>query len=324
MAKVKYRYNPETLNYDVITVTAKERLIKWGIMVAASVVVSLIYFAVYSYFYDTPKELTLNNKLSDIKFNYQMLMQELSHIDHLLSDVQKRDDDIYRVVLESDPIPASMRQAGFGGANRYQSLEGYINSSMMIAANRHTDRIIKQLYVQSLSYDELIFKVLNREQMNQSRPALLPVSIRQIRNIYGFGWRSRHPVHGDSRMHWGIDFSAVTGTEIFATGDGTVVSTGWGGGFGNRVIIDHGFGYRTLYAHMHRISVVEGSEVKRGDIIGTVGNTGTSTAPHLHYEVLKNGRNINPIFYFYYDLSPDEYVQLLEQSQNDNFFEEEW
>jgi len=324
MAKVKYRYNPETLNYDVITVTAKERLIKWGIMVAASVVVSLIYFAVYSYFHDTPKELTLNNKLSDIKFNYQMLMQELSYIDHLLSDVQKRDDDIYRVVLESDPIPASMRQAGFGGANRYQSLEGYINSSMMIAANRHTDRIIKQLYVQSLSYDELIFKVLNREQMNQSRPALLPVSIRQIRNIYGFGWRSRHPVHGDSRMHWGIDFSAVTGTEIFATGDGTVVSTGWGGGFGNRVIIDHGFGYRTLYAHMHRISVVEGSEVKRGDIIGTVGNTGTSTAPHLHYEVLKNGRNINPIFYFYYDLSPDEYVQLLEQSQNDNFFEEEW
>ena len=324
MAKVKYRYNPETLSYDVVNVTVKEKLTKWGIMVAASIVTSIIYFAVYSHFYDTPMERTLTNKLSDVRFNYQMLMQDLSHIDYLLSDIQKRDDNIYRTILESDPIPASIRQAGFGGANRYQHLEGYNNSNIMIAASRHTDRILKQLYVQSISYDELITKVLNKEQMNLARPAIMPVPLNLTRISSLYGGR-RDPITREPANHTGIDFTAPTGTPIYVTGDGTVIRTYWSNqGYGNTIIVDHGFGIHTLYAHLHRIGVEVGDEVKRGDIIGTVGNTGRSIGPHLHYEVHINGRHTNPIFYFNQDLSPDEYVRMFEEAQRDDEYSYEW
>ena len=321
MSKIKYRYNPETLSFDRITTTIREKLTKWGIMFAVSIVISVIYFAIYSHIFDTPKERAWTNKLSDLKFNYQMLSQDLQNIDRTLSDIQKRDDDIYRTVLESDPIPASIRQAGFGGANRYQPLEGYLNSNLMIAATKHTDKILKQLYVQSLSYDELILKAINKEQMTLTRPAILPVPTKYIKSESSFGMR-RNPVLGVYMMHTGMDFSANIGTDIYATGNGKVIKAErTSGGYGNMVLIDHGFGYQTLYGHMHTIGVLPGSEVKRGDLIGTVGNTGRSAGPHVHYEVIKNGRHVNPIEYFYNDLSPDDYVRLKEQSQENDIME---
>ena len=324
MAKVKYRYNPETLSYDIITVSVKERLIKMGIMIAISILVSIIYFAIYSHFFDTPKERTLSVKLSKIKFDYQVLSQELVHIDQLLSDIQKRDDNLYRTVLECDPIPASIRQAGFGGVNRYQHLEGYMNSGIMIAASKHTEKIMKQLSVQSLSYDELIDKTFNREQMLASRPAILPIPGNKLKRISKFGMRL-HPKLGYWRMHTGMDLSADTGTAIYSTGDGKVLKAEYnGGGYGNMVVIDHGFGYQTLYGHMNSIGVLVGSEVKRGQVIGTVGSTGLSVGPHLHYEVHKNGYHVNPINYFYIDLSPDEYGHLVERSHEDNEILEDW
>jgi len=324
MAKVKYRYNPETLSYDVVKITVKERLTKLGAMVAASIVASVVYFAVYSHFYDTPKERTLTNQLSDIRFNYLMLMQELTHIDHLLTDIQKRDDNIYRTVLESDPIPASIRQAGFGGANRYVQLEGYINSNLMIATARQTDRILKQLYIQSLSFDELIDRVLHMEQMALSRPAIIPIAHSDLTRISSrYGWR-RDPITRAPAMHTGIDFTARIGTPIYVTGDGTVVKAEFNfGGYGRTVVVDHGFGFSTLYAHLHSIDVEVGDEVRRGDIIGTVGNSGRSVGPHLHYEVHINGRHTNPIYFFHEaDLSPDELVRLLEEAENDDYFDE--
>ena len=317
MARIKYRFNPDTLSYEIITTSTKEKFVKWGIMFVASVVISVGYYIIYSHFYDTPKERAMINQLSSIKFNYQMLLQDLEQIDYTLSDIQKRDDDIYRTILESEPIPASKRQAGFGGVNRYEPLEGYINSNLMIAAAKHTDRIARQLVVQSVSYDELIYKAINMEQMALSRPAIMPISIKYLTNIGPFGWRLNHPVHKDSRQHNGMDFSAPSGTYIYATGDGTVIKAEHGyGGYGKMITIDHGFGYETRYAHMQSFKVDEGDEVKRGQLIGTVGSTGTSSGPHVHYEVLKNGKAINPISYFYKDLSLDEYVLMVEQAQS--------
>ena len=201
MAKVKYRYNPETLSYDVITITLKERLTKWGIMFALSIVISFIYFFIYSQFFDTPKQRVLNNQLSGLRFSYQMLMQDLNNIDLMLTDIQKRDDNIYRTVLESEPIPTSIRQAGFGGVNRYEPLEGFDNSNMMIAATRHTDRILKQLYIQSVSYDELIEKAIQKEQMTLSRPAIQPIANKDLRSqVSRYGLRL-HPVFKELIMH---------------------------------------------------------------------------------------------------------------------------
>jgi len=321
MSKVKYRYNPETLSYDLITTTIRERLIRWGVMFGVSIFISVGYYLIYSHFYDTPMERQMTNQLSAIKFNYQMLSQDLQYIDRILSDIQKRDDDIYRTILESEPIPASIRLAGFGGVNRYEPLEGYDNSNLMIAITKHTDKILNQLYVQSLSYDELIYKAINKEQMTLSRPAILPIPNKYLKSVSNFGMR-RNPVLGVVMMHTGMDFSAERGTNIYATGEGTVIKTEYNsGGYGRMVTIDHGFGIQTRYAHMNTISVLPGSEVKRGDIIGTVGNTGRSVGPHLHYEVLKNGRHVNPIEYFYNDLSPDEYVRMIEQSKENDVME---
>ncbi len=321
MAKVKYRYNPETLSYDKVTTTSKEKAIKWGIMFVGSIVISIGYYMIYSQMYDMPKERVLTNELASIKFDYQVLSQELDHLDMVLSDIQKRDDNIYRTVLESEPIPISKRQAGFGGVNRYEALEGYDNSELMIAVAKHTDIIKSQLYVQSLSYDELIEKAKNIEQMAICRPAIQPISNKELKHrASGYGWRI-HPIWGVRKFHEGLDFSADTGSDIYATGDGKVIKAEYSGGYGKMVLVDHGFGYQTLYAHMSAIGVNVGDEVKRGDVIGAVGNTGDSTGPHLHYEVHKNGQHVNPIDFFYNELSPDEYVRMVEQSKNNDIFE---
>ena len=194
---------------------------------------------------------------------------------------------------------------------------------MMIDATKHADKILMQLYVQSLSYDELINKAINKELMALTRPAIMPISNKYLRSsVSRFGMRM-HPIDRYYKMHTGLDFPAATGTEIYAAGDGTVVKTEYNkGGYGRMVVIDHGFGYQTRYAHMNTIAVLEGGEVKRGQVIGTVGNTGHSVSSHLHYEVLKNGYHVNPMNYFYNGLSPEEYAQLVEQAQmNEDIFE---
>jgi murein DD-endopeptidase MepM/ murein hydrolase activator NlpD len=234
--------------------------------------------------------------------------------------MQERDDNIYRVIFEADPIPSSIREAGFGGANRYKDLEGYGNSELVKETARNIDVITKQIYVQSRSFDEVIEMAKSKSEMLASIPAIQPVSNEDLKRIAsGFGYRP-HPIYKVMKMHAGIDFTASIGTPIYATGDGVVMKPpyGAGSGFGKYVMIDHGYGYKTLYAHMSSISVKPGQKVKRGEIIGEVGNTGTSTGPHLHYEVVRNDKKVDPINYFFNDLSPEEYQEIITLASKEN------
>ena len=233
----------------------------------------------------------------------------------MLKDIQERDNTIYRVIFEAEPIPVSIREAGYGGVDRYNKLRDYYNADLIVDVTKKVDQLSKQLYVQSKSYDEVWQLVKNKANMLSSIPAIQPVSNKDMTRVAsGYGWRI-HPIYKTEKLHTGMDFTAPVGTEIYATGNGTVVKVEKDGrGYGNNVIINHGYGYQTLYGHMSKFSVRPGQKVKRGDLIGSVGNTGTSTGPHLHYEVHKNGNPVNPVNFYYNDLSPEEYAKMLEIS----------
>jgi murein DD-endopeptidase MepM/ murein hydrolase activator NlpD len=318
MPKHKYRFNPESLSYDKIRLSFKDILIKLFTFFTASIVISVLYYIVFSSFFNSPKEKNLIRENSKLELQYEMLEKRLAQIDKVLDDMQHRDDNIYRTIFEAEPIPRTIREAGFGGTNRYVELEGFDNSDLIIETTRKLDKISKRLYVQSKSYDEIIEKALNKEDMLASIPAIQPISNKDLtRTASGYGWRI-HPIYKIKKFHEGIDFTAPVGTDIYATGNGTVVDLDRNPfrGYGNMVRIDHGFGYTTLYAHMNSINVKLGQVVRRGDVIGTVGNSGLSTAPHLHFEVSKNGKKVNPINFFFNDLSPEEYDRMIEISTN--------
>jgi murein DD-endopeptidase MepM/ murein hydrolase activator NlpD len=239
--------------------------------------------------------------------------------DAVLKDLQQRDDQIYRVIFEAEPIPAEVREAGYGGINRYKELEGYDNSELMTETSRKVDKLSRQIYIQSKSYDEVFELVKQKTVMLASIPGIQPVSMKgPARVASGYGYRI-HPIYKTPMMHEGIDFTAPIGTEIYATGNGVVAKTEYNGrGYGNNVVINHGFGYSTLYGHMSRFNVRPGQRVNRGDIIGYVGNTGSSTGPHVHYEVIKGSSKIDPINFFFNDLSPDEYEMVREKASQQN------
>ncbi len=243
----------------------------------------------------------------------------MSRVDQVLAELQEKDDDIYRVIFEAEPIPSSVRNAGFGGVNRYRELEQLTNADIVIGTTKRLDELTKQLVVQSRSFDEVITLAKNKEEMLASIPAIQPVSNEKLTRVAsGFNFRI-HPIYKVRHFHTGIDFTAPRGTEIYATGDGKVHDVIMKArGYGYHVIVDHGFGYNTLYAHMSKFKVRKGEVVKRGDVIGYVGSTGTSTAPHLHYEVIKNGEKINPMNFFFNDLTPEEYEKVIELSSQSN------
>jgi murein DD-endopeptidase MepM/ murein hydrolase activator NlpD len=236
----------------------------------------------------------------------------MTQVNQVMQDMASRDNNIYRVVLDADPIPSSVRSAGYGGADRYNDLQGFSSSDLMTETTRKMDQLVRQIYVQSRSYDEIEKLAKNKEQMLACLPAIQPIDGKQLKGILsGFGMRV-HPIYKVMKMHTGIDFGAAEGTPIYATGDGIVErADNLEQGYGNHVVINHGFGYQTLYAHMSRIAATVGQKVKRGQVIGYVGSTGESTGDHLHYEVIKNGVKVNPISYFFNDLNPDEYKQII-------------
>jgi murein DD-endopeptidase MepM/ murein hydrolase activator NlpD len=281
----------------------------------------LVSISILSTFYGTPKEQTLSRELDQVIFNHKRLSQRMDQMSKLLGDMQQRDDNVYRTVFELDPISPSVRQAGFGGINRYEVLEGYSNSELMIQVSKKVDQLTKQIYVQSKSYDELIDRAKNQEQMLATRPAIQPIDNKDLtRTASGYGMRI-HPIQQIPIFHHGMDFTASVGTEIYVTGDGVVTDVGYSGGFGNRVTVDHGFGYKTIYAHMSKFSTKVGDVVKRGQVIGLVGNTGDSTGPHLHYEVHKNGQTVNPVNYYYDDLSPEEFALIVDLANAGKMYE---
>ena len=313
MGKIVYHYNEKTLNYEKIKPSLKTGLLKFFGFVMASLFTAILIIIVAFTYLDSPKEKRLISQIKDLKASYDYLNVELNEMNSVLKGLQDRDDNIYRVITESEPIPQSIRNVGMGGHNSFEEFEKYgsLGELVMNTSNK-LKKIQKQLYIQSKSYDEIAQLIKTREEYWASRPAIQPVSNKDLTRLAsGFGYRI-DPIYKTRKFHAGIDFTAPSGTPIYATGDGTIIrAQRLRTGYGQNVIIDHGYGYRSLYAHMSKISVRKGQKVKRGQIIGKVGSTGKSTAPHLHYEVIKNGRKLNPIEFFYSDLTPEEYEKII-------------
>ena len=323
MAKIKYYYDTKTLSYKRIELNTFDKFKRFFGFLSASTVVGLIMVIVFFQFFDSPKEKRLKSEIENLVLQYDILSKKMTQIDLVLDDIQHRDDNIYRVIFEADPIPSSIRKAGFGGVNRYRDIRNFSNAELVIEAAKKADKLSKQLYIQSKSFDEVIDLAKNKADMLASIPAIQPIANKDLGRVAsGYGYRI-HPIYKTRKLHTGMDFTAPQGTPIYATGDGKIEKVRRSRrGYGNHVIVDHGYGYQTLYAHMTKYIVYRGQKVKRGEIIGYVGSTGTSVAPHLHYEVIKNKRKINPVNYYYNDLSPEEYYKMLEiSSQNNQSFD---
>ena len=323
MAKVKYYYDTKTLSYKRIELSGFNKLKRLFYFLIGSAFTGLIMVVIFFQFFDSPKEKRLNREIDALTSQYEIVDDKLRQVELVLDDVQNRDDNIYRVIFEADPIPKSIRKAGYGGVNRYENLNGLNNSDLIINTSEKVDQISKQLYIQSKSFDDIIELAKNKSDMLAALPAIQPVSNKNLsRMASGYGYRI-HPIYKTRKLHTGMDFSAKTGTPIYATGDGKISKVRRSRrGYGNHVIIDHGYGYKTLYAHMEKYSVKKGQKVKRGEVIGYVGSTGTSVAPHLHYEVHKDGRKINPVNFYFNDLNAEEYEKMLEiSSQNNQSFD---
>ena len=316
MSKIKYRFNPETLSYHKIEVSLKKRLIKLLPSFISAIIFALAGIVIYSYTFDSPKERELKRENRELAFQYEILTKRAEQIEKVLADVQYRDDNIYRTLFESEPIPESMREAGFGGVNRYEELEGYENSDLVISTTKRLDKLMKQLYIQSKSFDEIVRLAKSKEKWLACMPAIVPILNKDHYKFLSHFGRRYDPVYKNTvKMHEGIDLAGAIGTNIRSSGDGVVkTAESSRGGYGNEIIVDHGFGYTTRYAHLSKILVSRGQKVTRGEIIGKLGSTGKSTGPHLHYEVRKNNIPLNPINFFYQDLSPAEYDKMIELS----------
>ncbi|MCB2220574.1 MAG: M23 family metallopeptidase [Bacteroidetes bacterium] len=315
MAKVNYKFNKKSLQFEEVKVTLKARLLKALSVVATGMVfAAVVIFLAYT-FLDSPKEKMLKREIAQYELQFERINERLNKYDAVLTDLADRDDNIYRVIFEAEPVPSSVRKAGFGGTDRYARLEGYKNSNLIIETTRRLDKIQSQLVVQSESFDEVYHMAKNKNEMLSCIPAIQPVNNKDLKRLSSYYGYRTDPIYKVKKFHPGIDFSAPTGTEIYATGDGVVKAiTRSRRGYGNRIIIDHGYGYETMYAHIHEFKVRKGEKVNRGQLIATVGNTGKSTAPHLHYEIRKDGKKVNPIYYFFNDLSPEQYDMVLELS----------
>lgn len=317
MAKIKYKFNPETLSYDKVERNLKSKIHRFLLFFSASVIMSIIMVVVFLQFYETPKMRSLKRENRRLLTQYELMYKNLENIEEVLEDIQNRDDNLYRIIFEADPIPNSVRKAGFGGVNKYEFLESLDNSELVINTARKLDVVAKEAYIQSKSYDEVLKLALDKEKMLSSIPAVMPVSNKNLkRTASGWGFRI-HPIYKIRRFHYGMDFTAPIGTEVYATGDGVVKEVKTSRvGFGRWVVIDHGFGYETLYGHLNEFNVKKGQKVKRGSVIGYVGSAGTSSGPHLHYEVHKNGKAVNPQYYYFKDLTPQEYERMIAISSN--------
>lgn len=316
MARHNYKFNQESLSYVKVKKTFKHKFFRFLTYFLSSVLLAIIYwFAIFRLF-DSPKEKGLKRQIGELKVNYEIVKQDLENINAVLKDLQERDDNIYRTIFEAEPIHSSIREAGVGGSNSYSELEKMIDADIVIDIKKNLDKVMKKIYIQSISYDELIDLAKNKGEMLASIPAIQPVSNKTLeRTASGWGYRI-HPIYKIRKFHYGMDFTAPTGTDVYSTGDGIIAEIETSKrGYGNKIVVDHGFGYQTLYAHLHSIKVKYGQKVKRGDVIGTVGNTGLSTAPHLHYEILLNGEKVNPVNYYFNDLSPEEYERMIDISQ---------
>jgi len=317
MAKVRYRFNAHTLSYDKIVISFKTRLKRILALTSTTLVTSILVAFGILQFYESPRMRSLHKENERLLTQYELMYKDLQNIEKALDDIEQRDNNLYRVIFESDPIPSTIRKAGFGGANRYSRLESFDNSELVIKTAEKLDILSKEAYIQSKSYDEVMKLAMNKEELKTSMPAIMPISNKSLKSTAsGWGYRY-HPIYKIKMFHYGMDFTSQIGTKVYATGDGVVKDVqSIGGGYGKWILIDHGFGYETLYGHLNGFNVKIGEHVKRGNVIGFVGNTGTSTGPHLHYEVHKNGTPVNPQYYYFKDLNAQEYEKMVNISSN--------
>ncbi|MDO4782264.1 MAG: M23 family metallopeptidase [Capnocytophaga felis] len=321
MKKIKYYYDPETLSYKRIISRKRTKVRNVFLFLTASALFGGIamFLMVNTRFFYTPREVSLQREIKQYETNFQILNKKMEHMEEVLANIQERDNNMYRLYFEAAPIPEEQRRSGFGGVNRYEHLENYDNSKLIISTTKRLEILQKQLVVQSKSLDEIADLSKEKEKFLSSIPAIQPVDNKDLTRVAsGFGWRN-DPFTKARKFHNGMDFTAPQGTPIYASGDGVVIrADDASSGYGKHIRINHGYGYVTLYAHLHEYKVKVGQKVRRGDMIGTVGNTGRSQAPHLHYEIIKDGEHINPIHFYYGNLTPDEYAEMIRVSTQEN------
>jgi len=321
MARIKYYYDTETCKYERVRTRTSDVILNALGIGSMTVCMAVGLLILYSTYFESPKELLLKNEVREMEFYYSSLGKDVQTLSNILENIEYRDDNIYRVVLGAEPIEKSVRHAGVGGVERYMDIKQkeFSHKNLVVELHEKVDRLRRKLYIESKSQDEVVILAEQKEKQSASIPAIQPISNKQLVALAsGYGWRT-HPIYKVKKLHSGIDFAASIGTPIYATADGVVADAKVQfSGYGKSVDIDHGFGYRTRYAHMHGFVVHKGQHVKRGDLIGYVGNTGLSTAPHLHYEVLLKGTQVDPVHYFYNDLSAAEYEKILELASIEN------
>lgn len=321
MARIKYYYDTETCKYERVKTKSIDIVLNALGLLSLTVIVSIGMIFLWTEYFPSPNEVLLQNQIKEQQYYIESLDQNIASINKIVSGLEDRDDNIYRVVLGAEPIDKSIRDAGVGGSDRYAQIKErkFIHEEMIIDLSKKIDKIRRKLYIESKSQDEIVQMAEKKEKLYASIPAIQPISNKQLQAIAsGFGLRI-HPIYKVRKLHSGIDFAAPIGTPIYATADGVIdqVSVRFSG-YGKMIEIDHGFGYRTRYAHMHDFAVRQGQHIKRGELIGYVGDTGLSTAPHLHYEVMMNGTQINPVHYFFNDLTPAEYEKVVELASIEN------
>lgn len=311
----QYNNNPSTQDIEVMKSSKSKALLRFVLVFLSFLGVAFLFAILLFTFFKSPKEMMQARELEYMKLQYEILNDRLDNMEVLMTDMEERDNNLYRVMFEADPIPSSVRRSGFLDADRYADLYGYKNSGLIVNTARKLDVIASQLYNQSVSYDTLFAMARNKSDMLAHIPAIFPVKETEVKYISSFFGYRPDPIYKVEKFHSGIDFSAALGTDTYATGDGVVADVErneWG--YGNLVVIDHGYGYKTRYAHLQKAAVRKGQKVKRGQKIGTIGDSGKTTGVHLHYEVLKNDVQVDPINFFYNDLTPDEYDKILQRS----------
>lgn len=317
MSKQQYKYNPKSLSFEETQKSVGKKVLRFVLLIAPSILVGLVLAIIFTGQFDSPRDKMYRSEMEQYKNELSRMNKDLDLLNNVMTDVEKRDEDMYRVAMHAKSFPEELRRMGIGGSDRYNYLSDLSNSDLLISTSKKIDILERRLSSQSLSFKELLELAKDKEKMLACLPAIQPVrNIELKRAISGFGYRI-DPIYRTRRMHSGIDFTAKRGTEVYATGDGYVEeieNKRWG--YGKSIIINHGYGYKTRYAHLSSFKIKKGQKIKRGELIGLIGSTGKSTGPHLHYEVVKDGVKVNPIGYFHSDLSPEQYEKMLEMSDN--------
>ncbi|MEY3538775.1 MAG: hypothetical protein RL188_192 [Bacteroidota bacterium] len=315
MKKIKYFFNTHTLRFEKIEVPFKVRLLQTIGFILASIGVGVLFVAILFQYIDSPKERLLRQQNTAYKESYAVLQERMKQLELQMVELEQRDNEVYRSIFEATPIPDSARVKEMLAKNEIRLIQSLSNTELIENMRNQLNNLSLRMSFQSQSFVEITTMVKNKEKLLRAIPAIQPISNKNLKRVAsGFGYRI-DPLYKDFRLHPGLDFSAPTGTPIYATSDGVVQTAGFNtDGYGNKVVINHGYGFQTLYAHMVRVKAKVGQSVKRGEVIGYVGSTGKSTGSHLHYEVIKRGAKVDPVYYFFNDLTPAQFDRLLKEA----------